>query len=61
MRETVLLQPEQLAADNALGTVAEDDNARCMLQDSCEKEEAFADEDDKRAAAAAREQRLMRT
>ena len=54
MREPVLLQPEQLAADNALGTVAEDDNARCMLQDCCEKEEAVADEDYKRAAAAER-------
>jgi hypothetical protein len=61
MQGLVLLQPEQLAADDALGTVTEDDEVRCMLQDSGEKEEAVAGKDDKRAAVATREQRLMRT
>jgi hypothetical protein len=37
MQGLVPLQPEQLAADDALGTVTEDDEVRCMLQDSVRK------------------------
>ncbi len=56
-----LLLPEQSAAKDAPSTAAEDVDARYMLQDSCEEEEAVTDEDDERAAVVAREQRLMRT